>query len=113
MARRQKGIWGIKSDAEQVRRPDRPVWRAPAGEDINPGDVLHYYSATDRFSFRVVNLTHHNEWIVGRDTRDPSGGLSGTVAVRRVDCMTEEQAGALLQDRPAMNIDAPLHEEQV
>jgi hypothetical protein len=85
----------------------RVTWRVPSAEEINPGDILQFYSPENSFQFRVLSLQHGGEWVFGFDTRDPEGSKTGPIAVKRSDCMTPETAARVLKDLPTINLDAP------
>jgi hypothetical protein len=99
MAKQDKGQEGARGST--------PRWRPPAAEDINPGDILQFFSIDTRFTFRVLSLQHGGEWIFGRDTRDNDETRSGPIAVKRTDCMTLSQASTILRDFPLFEIDGP------
>ena len=83
-----------------------PRWSSPAADNINPGDILQFYSPENSFTFRVLSLQHSGEWIFGQDTRDRSDSKTGPIAVKRTDCMTTETAGRILKDLPTISITA-------
>lgn len=99
MAKQDKGQEGARGST--------PRWRPPAAEDINPGDILQYFSIDTRFTFRVLSLQHGGEWIFGQDTRDSAESKVGPIAVKRTDCMTLSQANTVLRDFPLFEIDGP------
>jgi hypothetical protein len=99
MAKQDKGQEGARGST--------PRWRPPHAEDINPGDILQFFSIDTRFTFRVLSLQHGGEWIFGRDTRDNDETRSGPIAVKRTDCMTLSQASTILRDFPLFEIDGP------
>ena len=96
----------MAKDKKGQERATRVTWRVPAAEEINPGDVLQFYSPENSFTFRVLSLQHGGEWIFGRDTRDGDDSKTGPIAVKRTDCMTLETAGRVLKDLPTINITA-------
>ena len=83
-----------------------PRWSSPAADNINPGDILQFYSMENSFTFKVLSLQHGGEWVFGQDTRDSPDSRSGPIAVKRTDCMTLETAGRILKDLPTISINA-------
>lgn len=81
-----------------------PRWSSPAADDINPGDILQFYSPENSFTFKVLSLQHGGEWVFGQDTRDRPESRTGPIAVKRTDCMTLEIAGRVLKDLPTISI---------
>lgn len=96
----------MAKDKKGQERASRVTWRVPAAEEINPGDVLQFYSPENSFTFKVLSLQHGGEWIFGQDTRDSPDSKSGPIAVKRSDCMTPETAARVLKDLPTIRIDA-------
>ena len=85
----------------------RVSWRSPSAAEINPGDILQFYSPENSFQIRVLSLQHDGEWIFGRDVRDQEDSRLGPLVVRRIDCMTTETAARILRDLPSFNLDSP------
>lgn len=98
MAKDRKGQEGASRKA--------PRWFPPVADEINPGDILQFYSPENSFTFKVLSLQHGGEWIFGHDTRDHPESKTGPIAVKRTDCMTPETAGRVLKDLPTINITA-------
>lgn len=103
MAKERKGKEGAS----------RAGWRVPPAEEIEPGDVLQFYSMENSFQIRVLSVQHEGEWIFGHDTRDPEGSRLGPLAVRRGDCMTLETAARIMRDLPSINLDASFTDAEV